>query len=96
MRQKELLEAKREDILHLAKQYGAYTVRVFGSVVRGEADERSDIDLLVDMEAGRSLLDLGGLLMDLRDLLGWDVDVVTEQGLRRRIKDRVLKEAVPL
>jgi predicted nucleotidyltransferase len=96
MRQKELLEAKREDILHLAKQYGAYNVRVFGSVVRGEADERSDIDLLVDMEAGRSLLDLGGLLMDLRDLLGWDVDVVTEQGLRCRIKDRVLKEAVPL
>jgi predicted nucleotidyltransferase len=96
MRQKELLEAKREDILHLAKQYGAYNVRVFGSIVRGEADERSDIDLLVDMEAGRSLLDLGGLLMDLRDLLGWDVDVVTEQGLRRRIKDRVLKEAVPL
>jgi predicted nucleotidyltransferase len=71
-------------------------VRVFGSVARGEADERSDIDFLVEMEPGRSLLDLGGLLMDLRDLLGREVDVVTERGLRRRIKDRVLREAITL
>jgi uncharacterized protein len=96
MRQKELLQAKREDILRLAKQYGAYNVRVFGSVARGEADEQSDIDLLVDMEAGRSLLDLGGLLMDLRDLLDCAVDVVTERGLRPRIKERVLRETIPL
>lgn len=96
MHQQELLQAKREEILHLAKQYGAYNVRVFGSVARGEADDKSDIDLLVDMEPGRSLLDLGGLLMDLRDLLGCDVDVVTERGLRARIRDRVLREAVAL
>jgi uncharacterized protein len=92
----ELLQAKRADILQTARKYGAYNVRVFGSVARGEADEKSDIDLLVDMEKGRSLLDLGGLLMDLRDLLGRDVDVVTEKGLRERIRERVLKEAVAL
>ena len=92
----ELLQAKREDILQTARKYGAYNVRVFGSVARGEADEKSYIDLLVDMEKGRSLLDLGGLLMDLQDLLGRDVDVVTEKGLRERIRERVLKEAVAL
>lgn len=92
----ELLQAKREDILRTANKYGAYNVRVFGSVARGEADARSDIDLLVDMEKGRSLLDLGGLLVDLQDMLGCDVDIVTEQGLRERIRERVLKEAVAL
>jgi len=92
----DLLHEKREDILRLAKEYGAYNVRVFGSVARGEADEKSDIDLLVDMEQGRSLLDMGGLLMDLQDMLGYDVDIVTERGLRERMRDRVLKDAVPL
>ena len=92
----ELLKAKREDILRTAAEYGAYNVRVFGSVARGEADSQSDIDLLVDMEPSRSLLDLGGLLMDLQDLLGCNVDVVTEDGLRDRIRERVLREAVSL
>lgn len=92
----DLLQEKREDILRLAREHGAYNVRVFGSVARGEADEASDIDLLVDMEKGRSLLDMGGLLMDLQDLLGRDVDVVTEQGLRSRIKEHILREAVAL
>ena len=92
----ELLQAKREDILRTASKYGAYNVRVFGSVARGEADAQSDIDLLVDMEAGRSLFDLGGLLMDLQDLLNCNVDVVTEDGLRDRIRERVLKEAIAL
>lgn len=71
-------------------------MRVFGSVARGEADEKSDIDLLVDMEPGRSLLDLIGLLMDLEALLGCKVDVVTVKGLRERIREPVLKEAVAL
>ena len=71
-------------------------MRIFGSVARGEAKLDSDVDVLVDLEPGRSLLDLGGLLMDLRDLLGCNVDVVTEKGLRERIRDRVLREAVPL
>ena len=92
----ELLQEKREDILRIAAKRGAYNVRVFGSVARGEADSKSDIDILVDMEPGRNLFDLGGLLMDLQDLLGHDVDVVTERGLRERIRERVLKEAIAL
>jgi predicted nucleotidyltransferase len=92
----ELLQTKREDILQIAAKYGAYNVRVFGSVARGEADEKSDIDLLVNMEKGRSLLDLAGLLIELEDLLGCKVDVITEKGLRERIRERVLKEAVTL
>jgi predicted nucleotidyltransferase len=90
----ELLKQKREEILRIAAKHGARNIRVFGSVARGEGDEKSDIDFLVEMEAGRSLLDMGGLLMDLRELLGRDVDVVTERGLKERIRDRVLREAV--
>ncbi len=92
----QLLREKREDILRIAAQHGASNVRIFGSVARGEADAESDIDILVDMEPGRSLFDLGGLLIDLQELLGCKVDIVTERGLRERIRDRVLREAVPL
>jgi len=92
----ELLKDKREAILQIAAKHGARNVRVFSSVARGEADDQSDIDFLVDMEPGRSLLDLGGLLMDLQDLLGRNVDVVTERGLKPRIRERVLHEAVAL
>jgi predicted nucleotidyltransferase len=91
-----LLKNKRKDILRIASKYGARNVRIFGSMARGEAKEDSDIDFLVDMEPGRSLFDLGGLLMDLQNLLAQKVDVVTEKGLRPRIRDRVLKEALPL
>jgi predicted nucleotidyltransferase/uncharacterized protein with HEPN domain len=93
---RELLQAKREDILHTAIRHGVFNVRVFGSVARGEADAESDIDLLVDVEPGRTLFDLSELLMDLQDLLGRNVDIVTEKGLNSRIRQRVLKEAVPL
>jgi predicted nucleotidyltransferase len=92
----ELLREKRQEILLLAARHGATNVRVFGSVARGEADAASDLDVLVELEPGRSLLDLGGLLMDLQQLLGREVDVVTEKGLRARVRERVLKEAVPL
>lgn len=92
----DLLQEKRRDILHLAEKYGAYNVRVFGSVARGEADAESDIDLLVDMERDRSLLDLAGFLIEAENLLGCKVDAVTEKGLRGRIRERVLKEAVAL
>ena len=78
-----LLKKHREAILRLAARHGASNVRVFGSVARGEADEASDIDFLVDLAPDRSLLDLGGLWWDLNDLLGGKADVVTEQGLRR-------------
>lgn len=91
-----LLQNKRDDILRVAAAHGARNVRVFGSVARGEADELSDIDLLVDMEEGRTLLDMGGLLMDLRELLHREVDIVTENGLKPRMRERVLREARPL
>lgn len=92
----ERLKTKREEILGTAAKHGAYNIRIFGSVARGEADSESDVDFLVDLETGRSLLDLGGLLMELQELLGCQVDVVTEKGLRQRIRERVLTEAVPL
>jgi predicted nucleotidyltransferase len=92
----EELRRRRDDILRVAAQHGARHIRVFGSVARGEADDRSDVDFLVELEKGRSLLDLGGLLMDLQTLLGRPVDVITEKGLKSRIRDRVLYEAVPL
>jgi predicted nucleotidyltransferase len=92
----ELLKTKREDILRIAAKHGARNVRIFGSVARGEADEESDIDFLVEIEPRRSLLDMGGLLMELRDLLEQDVDVITERGLKPRIRERVLREAVVL
>jgi predicted nucleotidyltransferase len=90
------LKEKREEILRVAASHGARNVRIFGSVARGEADETSDIDFLVDMESDRSLLDVAGLLADLRDLLGRKVDVVSEKGLYWLLKRRILKEAKPL
>lgn len=92
----ELLKERREEILRICAEYGARKVRVFGSLARGEADEGSDIDFLVEMEPGRSLFDLGGLQQELEDLLGCRVDVITERGLKARIRGRVLQEAVPL
>jgi uncharacterized protein len=90
------LSMRRDELIAIAARRGAFNVAVFGSVARGDADEASDVDILVDLEPGRSLLDLGGLLMDLRDALGRDVDVVTRAGLRPRIRDRVLAEATSL
>lgn len=91
-----LLKQRSKDIIALATRYGATNVRVFGSAARGEDDESSDLDLLVDLLPGRGLMDLGGLLMDLRDLLDRPVDVVTPSMLKERIRARVLTEAVPL
>lgn len=91
-----LLRAKRDEILQICAKYGARNVRVFGSVARGEADEQSDIDLLVEFEPNRSLLDHAGLWVELQDLLGVKVDVVSERGLKPRIRQRVLQEAIPL
>jgi predicted nucleotidyltransferase len=93
---KTLVENKRQSILDTAARYGAYNIRVFGSVARGDDDENSDVDFLVELEAGRSLLDLGGLLSELQELLGCPVDVITEKGLKKRIREQVLKEVVSL
>ena len=92
----ELLRDKRGQIMKLAASYGARNIRIFGSVARGKDASDSDVDFLVDLEPGRNLLDLGGLLMDLQELLGRPVDVVTERGLRPRVRTRVLTEALPL
>ncbi len=96
MRLDQLLEEKRGEILRIASEHGAREVRIFGSLARGEADRESDIDFLVELETGRSLLDLGGLQMELESLLGRRVDVVTVRGLKARIRERVLREAVPV
>jgi predicted nucleotidyltransferase len=90
------LRQRRDEIIEVARARGASRVRVFGSVARGEATEGSDVDFLVDLEPDRSLFDLGGLLMDLQDLLQRNVDVVTERGLRPRVAQRVLADAVEL
>lgn len=87
---------KRAAVLRVARKHGARSIRVFGSAARGDARPDSDIDLLVEMEPGRSLFDQAALLLDLTDLLGRDVDVVTPEGLRDRIRERVLREAVAL
>ena len=90
------LVEKREEILRIANSHGATQVRVFGSVARGEDDVRSDVDFLIELAPGRSLFDLGGIQYELESLLGRHVDVVTERGLKRRIRDRVLRESVVL
>lgn len=87
---------RREEIIKLASKHGARNIRVFGSVARGEERPDSDLDLLIDLEPGRSLMDHAALLLELQDLLGQEVDVVTEKGVRERYRDRVLKEAVPI
>ena len=90
------LTEKRDEVLGIAARHGAFNVRVFGSVARGEADEDSDIDLVVAFEPDRSLLDHAALWLDLQELLGCKVDVVSDRGIKPRIRDRVLREAVPL
>jgi predicted nucleotidyltransferase len=93
----ELLADRKEQILDIAAQHGAYNVRVFGSVARGEATQNSDIDFLVDYDLTKiSPWFPGGLLADLEDLLGRKIDVVTEKSLHKLIKNRVLREAISL
>ena len=92
----ELLREKREEILKIASQHGAGNVRVFGSVARGEADSQSDIDFLIDLGENLSPWFPVRLIRDLENLLGRKVDVATENGLKDRIRERVLREAVQL
>jgi len=92
---RELLN-RREAILAIARRHGAHDVRVIGSVARGDADEVSDLDLIVRFDPDRTLLDHGGLIMDLQDLLRVEVDVISEAGMRERFRNHVMKEAIPL
>ena len=96
MTSSKILQDKREEILRIAGAHGARNVRVFGSVSRGEAGTESDVDLLVKLEPGRSLLDLIAIKQELEDLLGREVDVVTEDAVSPYIREQVLKEAVSL
>jgi len=92
----DLLKSKREEILQIAAKHGARNMRVFGSVARGEADSSSDIDLLVEFKRGTTLLSHAALILEVEEFLGVKVDVVSEHGLRERIRERVLREAVAL
>lgn len=92
----ERLRMSREGVLNTAKQYGAFNVRVFGSVARESSHQGGDINFLVDMEPGCSLLDRIGLKQDLEDLLACRVDIATPKTLHERIRDQVMKEALPL
>ena len=89
-------QEKRDEILRLAALHGAHSLRVFGSVARGEAGENSDLDLLVAWEPGRSLLDHAGLVQDLEEVLGIKVHIGTEKSLHWCARERILREAVPL
>lgn len=92
----ELLKTRREEILRVAAKHGARNVRIFGSVARGDSRPDSDVDFLVTIDKDRSLLDHAALLVELEQLLGCKVDIAAEDSLRPRLKERVLKEAVPL
>ncbi|MBF2057101.1 MAG: nucleotidyltransferase domain-containing protein [Cyanobacterium sp. T60_A2020_053] len=93
----ELLREKREEIINIASKHGAYNVRVFGSVARGEADEKSDIDFLIDYDIKKITPWFPvGLIRDLENFLEKKVDVVTAVGLKERIKERVFQEAISL
>jgi uncharacterized protein len=92
----DLLKINRAEILRLAHEYGAHNVRIFGSVAKGEARPESDIDFLVEMDSGRTLLDLIQLSQDLEALLQRKVDILTEGGLSPYLKERIHAEAAPL
>src|SRR5437588_1820849 len=87
---------RREEILRIAEQRGAHSLRVFGSVARGEATANSDLDLLVAWEPGRSLMDHAALVQDLQELLGMKVHVGTEKSLHWYVRERIIREATPL
>ena len=91
-----LIEEHRQEIVEIAAKYGLSNVRVFGSMARGDADDSSDVDILVTVGPETSGLDLGGLLMDVQDLLNREVDVVVDRSIYRKLRNRILSETVAL
>ncbi len=96
MSEPQVVQQMKKEILAVARAHGLVNVRIFGSVARGDDTAQSDLDLLVDLEKGRTLLDLGGALMKLQELLGRKVDIVTERGLHWYLREKILREARPL
>jgi len=96
MTAEETLKIKRKDILRIAGRHGAQNIRIFGSFARGEAGAKSDLDLLVEMQSGRSLFDLVALGQELEEFLGRKVDILTDGGISPYLKDRIYAEAKPL
>lgn len=92
----EMLKKNKAEILAIAAKHGASNVRIFGSVIRGEDTEESDVDFLVDMASDRSLFDLVGFQLEIEALVDRKADVLTENGLSRYLKDLILAEATPL
>lgn len=92
----ELVKQKREEILKLADKYGAYNVRIFGSVARKQDNENSDVDFLVDLRSGRSLWDLGGLWAELNELLKIRIEVFTANTLKEKIRENAINEAIKI
>jgi uncharacterized protein len=91
----DIIGDKREAILELAAKYGATDVRVFGSVARGEARPDSDVDFLVSFPPDRSIFDLVGLWLDLKEMLGREVDLSTDGSIKDYVRPNALKDAVP-
>lgn len=96
MIQSTTIQQYRQEILSLAQKHGVTNIKVFGSFARGEAHEKSDVDFLVEIEKNRSLLDIGLLVMDLQDLLHRKVDIVEPNGLHSLIREKILREAIPV
>lgn len=96
MNREDIFKNKRDEIIGIANRYGAKRVRLFGSVLRDEIKEKGDVDFLVEMEKGRSLFDIISIKQDLEDLLGCNVDVVTDSALSPYIRDEVLGQAINL
>jgi hypothetical protein len=90
------VRSRRDEVLNLAERRRTTNVRIFGSVARGDATETSDLDFLVTPKPGCSLLDVGGLLMDLQELFACKVDVVTDDGIKPRARENILRDAIPI
>lgn len=96
MEELQAIQKNKEAILTIARRHGLHNIRIFGSVARGEDTAKSDIDLLVDSDKGCTLLDIGGAIVKLQELLGRKVDIVTERGLHWYLREKIMKEARPL